>query len=168
MAVTWYSVLCTQITPELVKLPIRAPLLRLGFSRFLDQLLTKQRERQATDAIRELGGRIGDLIKQNKEESRYSTRPMVLIKSATVKDRIRICAISNSDSKSNVLDHSAIGTPTLVIIINKITKKRYCLVSESEYRFCCIPIVSPSIYNEDQNGRVSDTNINVYNDNLTL
>ncbi|KAG8273104.1 hypothetical protein J6590_028996 [Homalodisca vitripennis] len=33
-----------------------------------------------------------DLIKQNKGESRYSTR-------------IRTCAISNSDSKSKVLDH---------------------------------------------------------------
>ncbi|KAG8259992.1 hypothetical protein J6590_107126, partial [Homalodisca vitripennis] len=52
-----------------------------------------------------------DLIKQNKGESRYSTRSMVLIKSATVTDRIRTCAISNSDPKSNVLDHSAIGTP---------------------------------------------------------
>ncbi|KAG8310632.1 hypothetical protein J6590_060168 [Homalodisca vitripennis] len=52
-----------------------------------------------------------DLIKQNKGESRYSTRSMVLIKSATVTDRIRACAISNSDPKSNVLDHLAIGTP---------------------------------------------------------
>ncbi|KAG8269607.1 hypothetical protein J6590_104086 [Homalodisca vitripennis] len=40
-----------------------------------------------------------DLIKQNKGESRYSTRSMVLIKSATVTDRIRTCAIANSDSK---------------------------------------------------------------------
>ncbi|KAG8251145.1 hypothetical protein J6590_086418 [Homalodisca vitripennis] len=52
-----------------------------------------------------------NLIKQSKWESRYSTRSMVLIKSATVTDRIRTCAISNSDSKSSVLDHSAIGTP---------------------------------------------------------
>ncbi|KAG8300359.1 hypothetical protein J6590_078337 [Homalodisca vitripennis] len=57
-----------------------------------------------------------DLIKQNKGESRYSTRSMVLIKSATVTDRIRTCAISNSDSKSNVLDHSAIGTPKNKVI----------------------------------------------------
>ncbi|KAG8241458.1 hypothetical protein J6590_086753 [Homalodisca vitripennis] len=46
-----------------------------------------------------------DLIKQNKWESRYSTRSMVLIKSARVTDRIRICAISNSNPTSNVLDH---------------------------------------------------------------
>ncbi|KAG8305935.1 hypothetical protein J6590_058899 [Homalodisca vitripennis] len=52
-----------------------------------------------------------NLIKRNKRESRYSTRSMVLIKSARVTDRIRTCAISNSDSKSNVLDSSAIGTP---------------------------------------------------------
>ncbi|KAG8255060.1 hypothetical protein J6590_101694 [Homalodisca vitripennis] len=48
-----------------------------------------------------------DLIRQNKEESQYSTRSMVLIKIATVTDRIRTCAISNSDSKSNDLNRSA-------------------------------------------------------------
>ncbi|KAG8275726.1 hypothetical protein J6590_080719 [Homalodisca vitripennis] len=37
-----------------------------------------------------------DLIKQNNGESRYSTRSMVLKKSATATDRIRTCAISNS------------------------------------------------------------------------
>ncbi|KAG8315560.1 hypothetical protein J6590_067917 [Homalodisca vitripennis] len=52
-----------------------------------------------------------DLIKQNKGESQYSTRSIVLIKSARATDRIRTFAISNSDPKSNVLDHSAIGTP---------------------------------------------------------
>ncbi|KAG8306665.1 hypothetical protein J6590_042449 [Homalodisca vitripennis] len=41
-----------------------------------------------------------DLIKQNKEESRYSTRSVVLIKYARVTDRTRTCTISNSDSKS--------------------------------------------------------------------
>ncbi|KAG8286266.1 hypothetical protein J6590_063940 [Homalodisca vitripennis] len=41
-----------------------------------------------------------DLIKQNKGESQYSTRSMVVIKSTTVTDRTRSCAISNSDSKS--------------------------------------------------------------------
>ncbi|KAG8317322.1 hypothetical protein J6590_029895 [Homalodisca vitripennis] len=57
--------------------------------------------------------RLPDLIKQNKGESRYSTRSMVLIKRARVTDRIRTCAISNSDSKvDDVLDRSAIGTPT--------------------------------------------------------
>ncbi|KAG8280031.1 hypothetical protein J6590_091172 [Homalodisca vitripennis] len=55
-----------------------------------------------------------DLIKQNNGESRYSTRSMVLIKSATVTDRIRTCAISNSDSKSNDLDRSAVGSPRSV------------------------------------------------------
>ncbi|KAG8263770.1 hypothetical protein J6590_023995 [Homalodisca vitripennis] len=54
---------------------------------------------------------LADLIKQNKGESRYSEKSMVLIKSARVTDRIRTCAISNSDTNSNVLDHSAIGTP---------------------------------------------------------
>ncbi|KAG8292047.1 hypothetical protein J6590_047949 [Homalodisca vitripennis] len=54
-----------------------------------------------------------DLIKQNKEESQYSTRVVLLIKNATVTGRIRTCAISHSDSKSNVLDHSAIGTPNM-------------------------------------------------------
>ncbi|KAG8336443.1 hypothetical protein J6590_044216 [Homalodisca vitripennis] len=44
-----------------------------------------------------------DLIKQNKGESRYSTRSM----------RIRTRTISNSDSKSNILDRSAIGTPEI-------------------------------------------------------
>ncbi|KAG8285048.1 hypothetical protein J6590_089383 [Homalodisca vitripennis] len=44
-----------------------------------------------------------DLIKQDKEESRYST-------SARVTDRIPTYAISNSDSKPNVLDHSVIAT----------------------------------------------------------
>ncbi|KAG8252905.1 hypothetical protein J6590_046324 [Homalodisca vitripennis] len=52
-----------------------------------------------------------DLIKQNTEESRYSTRSMLLIKSSRDTDRIRTCAISNLDSKSNVLGLSAIGTP---------------------------------------------------------
>ncbi|KAG8315688.1 hypothetical protein J6590_066019 [Homalodisca vitripennis] len=45
------------------------------------------------------------LSSQNKWESRCSTRSMVLIKSARVTDRIRICAISNSNPTSNVLDH---------------------------------------------------------------
>ncbi|KAG8300636.1 hypothetical protein J6590_072042 [Homalodisca vitripennis] len=45
---------------------------------------------------------IKDRFKQNKGDSRYSVRLMVLIKSATVTDRNRTCAISNSDSKSNV------------------------------------------------------------------
>ncbi|KAG8283495.1 hypothetical protein J6590_016762 [Homalodisca vitripennis] len=41
-----------------------------------------------------------DLIKQNKGESRYSTRLMVLIKSEKVTDRSRTCAVSNSDPNS--------------------------------------------------------------------
>ncbi|KAG8313005.1 hypothetical protein J6590_010098 [Homalodisca vitripennis] len=49
-----------------------------------------------------------DLIEKNKRERRYCTRSMVLIKSATVTERIQTCAISNSDSKSNVLDRSAL------------------------------------------------------------
>ncbi|KAG8261771.1 hypothetical protein J6590_066302 [Homalodisca vitripennis] len=44
----------------------------------------------------------------DKRESRYSTRSTVLIKSASVTDRIWTCAISNSDPKDDVLDHSAI------------------------------------------------------------
>ncbi|KAG8278619.1 hypothetical protein J6590_014174 [Homalodisca vitripennis] len=56
------------------------------------------------------------LIKQNKGESRYSIRLMVLIKSATVTNSVRTCAISNSDPKSNVLDHSAIGSPVFTHI----------------------------------------------------
>ncbi|KAG8295316.1 hypothetical protein J6590_082530 [Homalodisca vitripennis] len=52
-----------------------------------------------------------DLIKHNKGESRYSTRSMVLIKIARFTDRIRSCAISNSDSKSNVLDRTPIVIP---------------------------------------------------------
>ncbi|KAG8305066.1 hypothetical protein J6590_096620 [Homalodisca vitripennis] len=72
-----------------------------------------------------------DLIKQNKGESRYSTRSMVLIKSATVTESIRTYAISNSDSKSNVLDHSTIGTPTFTkawtALSNSCPKpKNYC------------------------------------------
>ncbi|KAG8260675.1 hypothetical protein J6590_091471, partial [Homalodisca vitripennis] len=59
-----------------------------------------------------------DLIKKNKRESRYSTRSMVLIKSAMVPDRSRTCAISNSDSNSNVLDHSVIGTPNQIRYFN--------------------------------------------------
>ncbi|KAG8286314.1 hypothetical protein J6590_062817 [Homalodisca vitripennis] len=58
-----------------------------------------------------------DLIKQNKGESRYSTRLIVLIKSATVTDRIQTCAIFNLDPKSNDLDRSAIGTPTYFIVM---------------------------------------------------
>ncbi|KAG8248194.1 hypothetical protein J6590_045228 [Homalodisca vitripennis] len=56
------------------------------------------------------------LLSQNKGESQYSTRSMILVKSATVTDRIRTCAISNSEPKSNVLDRSAIGTPSLLIL----------------------------------------------------
>ncbi|KAG8262599.1 hypothetical protein J6590_050095 [Homalodisca vitripennis] len=52
------------------------------------------------------------LTKHDKVESRYGTRTMVLIKSATVTDMVRTCAVSNSDLKSNVLDHSGIGTPS--------------------------------------------------------
>ncbi|KAG8334992.1 hypothetical protein J6590_078905 [Homalodisca vitripennis] len=59
-----------------------------------------------------------DLIKQNMREIRYSTKSTVLITSVTVTDRIRTCAISNSDLKSNVLDRSAIGTPGVTIQIN--------------------------------------------------
>ncbi|KAG8336416.1 hypothetical protein J6590_045382 [Homalodisca vitripennis] len=72
-----------------------------------------------------------DLIKQNKGESRYSTRSMVLIKSARVTDRIRTCAISNSDSKSDVLDRSAIGTPRDDIVHrfdNRIKRRRSWLL----------------------------------------
>ncbi|KAG8314399.1 hypothetical protein J6590_093465 [Homalodisca vitripennis] len=43
-----------------------------------------------------------DIIKQDKGESRYSTRSMGLIKSARATGRIRTCAISNSDPKSNI------------------------------------------------------------------
>ncbi|KAG8253324.1 hypothetical protein J6590_036846 [Homalodisca vitripennis] len=59
-------------------------------------------------------GMCEDLIKQNKGESRYSTRLLVLIKSAMVTDMIRIGAISNSDPKSNVLDRSAIGISSIL------------------------------------------------------
>ncbi|KAG8274360.1 hypothetical protein J6590_004386 [Homalodisca vitripennis] len=69
-----------------------------------------------------------DLIKQNKGESRYSTRSMVLIKSATVTDRIRTCTISNSDSESNVLDHSDIGTPIKTSIKNSTMNSAYKLL----------------------------------------
>ncbi|KAG8295394.1 hypothetical protein J6590_081504 [Homalodisca vitripennis] len=55
-------------------------------------------------------GLCDDLIEQNEGESQYSTRSMVLIKSARVKDGFEP-ARSNSDSKSNILDRSAIGTP---------------------------------------------------------
>ncbi|KAG8270736.1 hypothetical protein J6590_078383 [Homalodisca vitripennis] len=48
-----------------------------------------------------------NLIKQNKGESRYSSRSTVPIKGATVTDRLRTCIISNSASQSNVLDRSA-------------------------------------------------------------
>ncbi|KAG8273465.1 hypothetical protein J6590_019172 [Homalodisca vitripennis] len=51
------------------------------------------------------------ILSKNKRESRYSTSWKVLIKSATVTDRIRTRAISYSDSKSNVFDRSVIGTP---------------------------------------------------------
>ncbi|KAG8322183.1 hypothetical protein J6590_028254 [Homalodisca vitripennis] len=55
-----------------------------------------------------------DLIKQNKGESRYSIRLLVLIESAMVTDMIRIGAISNADPKSNVLDRSAIGISSIL------------------------------------------------------
>ncbi|KAG8291821.1 hypothetical protein J6590_051722 [Homalodisca vitripennis] len=45
------------------------------------------------------------------KESRYSTRSMVLIKSATVTDRISTCTISNSNPNADVLDRSDTGTP---------------------------------------------------------
>ncbi|KAG8246907.1 hypothetical protein J6590_073941 [Homalodisca vitripennis] len=48
-----------------------------------------------------------DLIKQNKWESRYSKRSMGLIKSGSLTNKIRTYAITNTDSTSNVLDHSA-------------------------------------------------------------
>ncbi|XP_046674595.1 phosphoglycolate phosphatase 1A, chloroplastic-like [Homalodisca vitripennis] len=37
------------------------------------------------------------------------------------KDRIRTCAISNSGSKFNVLDHSAIGTPARSVQLNAVS-----------------------------------------------
>ncbi|KAG8294920.1 hypothetical protein J6590_092054 [Homalodisca vitripennis] len=61
---------------------------------------------------RPMGRPKGPSYQQNKGESRYSTRWMVLITNARVTDRIRrTCAISNSDSQSNVLDRSASGSP---------------------------------------------------------
>ncbi|KAG8316341.1 hypothetical protein J6590_052552 [Homalodisca vitripennis] len=71
-----------------------------------------------------------DLIKQNKGESRYSTRPMVLIKSAMVTDRISICVISNSDPKSNDLDRSAIATPKLLHTVKqpKVSSVNTCYI----------------------------------------
>ncbi|KAG8335834.1 hypothetical protein J6590_058616 [Homalodisca vitripennis] len=53
----------------------------------------------------------GRKTENNKGESRYSTRSIVLINSTRVTDRIQTCAISNSDSKPNVLESSAIGIP---------------------------------------------------------
>ncbi|KAG8294695.1 hypothetical protein J6590_097258 [Homalodisca vitripennis] len=67
-----------------------------------------------------------DLIKQNKGESRYSTRSMVLIKRASVTDKIR-----TSDSKSNIFDRSAIGTPLdSMQNVNKLAN----LILEMSYR----------------------------------
>ncbi|KAG8306224.1 hypothetical protein J6590_052661 [Homalodisca vitripennis] len=55
-------------------------------------------------------------LRSNKGESRYSTRSMVLIKGATVTDRIRTCAISNSDSKST----SETARPSELPLLNLI------------------------------------------------
>ncbi|KAG8261383.1 hypothetical protein J6590_074237 [Homalodisca vitripennis] len=74
------------------------------------------------------------IIKQNKEESRYSTRLMVLIKSERVTDRIRTCAISNSNSKSTILDHSAIPTKRTFDLISTILKM------EIRIGFTCVSI----------------------------
>ncbi|KAG8274035.1 hypothetical protein J6590_008162 [Homalodisca vitripennis] len=49
-----------------------------------------------------------DLIKQNTGKRQYSTKSMVLIKSAKGYRQISTCDISNSDSKFDALDHSAI------------------------------------------------------------
>ncbi|KAG8293063.1 hypothetical protein J6590_027170 [Homalodisca vitripennis] len=83
--------------------------------------------------------KLEDLIKQNKGESRYSTRSMVLIKSARVTDRIRTCAISNSDSKSSDLikqnkGESQYSTRSMVLIKSaRVTDRiRTCAISNSD------------------------------------
>ncbi|KAG8333797.1 hypothetical protein J6590_103032, partial [Homalodisca vitripennis] len=81
-----------------------------------------------------------DLMIQNKGESRYSTRSMVLMKSGKVTDRIRTCAISNSDLKSNIwgglwIDRSSLlqritarvdGTALVLKAVTSLDMREYC------------------------------------------
>ncbi|KAG8291000.1 E2-like enzyme [Homalodisca vitripennis] len=85
---------------------------------------------------------VRDLIKQNKGESRYSTRSMVLIKSARVTDRIRTCAISNSDSKSDVLDRSAIGTPNYILKLKEDMRELQITVEDLKHKTNTLKILN--------------------------